>query len=122
MNWPWPHFTKFEMACKCCGEVNMDPGFMDKLESLRSAVGFGLAVNSGYRCSKHNLETSDTGTSGPHTTGKAVDLDVNRAQAFLVLKAALALGFTGIGVSQKGPSRFLHLDTLEDGRPTIWSY
>ena len=36
------------------------------------------------------------------------------------------VGFTGIGVNQKGGARFLHLDTIESSparpRPTIWSY
>jgi zinc D-Ala-D-Ala carboxypeptidase len=35
---------------------------------------------------------------------------------------ALEAGFTGIGVQQKGTGRFLHLDTLENLRPTVWSY
>ena len=34
--------------------------------------------------------------------------------------------FTGVGINQKGSSRFIHLDQLheKDGypRPTIWSY
>jgi len=36
---------------------------------------------------------------------------------------ALELGFTGIGVQQKGTGRFPHLDTLEEPpRPNVWSY
>jgi zinc D-Ala-D-Ala carboxypeptidase len=39
---------------------------------------------------------------------------------------ALEQGFTGIGVSQKGAIRFIHVDDLPDApgqpRPTIWSY
>ena len=65
---------------------------------------------------------SSTGVDGPHTTGRAIDISVNRNEAITVLNAALFLGFTGIGVNQKGNSRFLHLDNLEANRPTIWSY
>jgi zinc D-Ala-D-Ala carboxypeptidase len=39
------------------------------------------------------------------------------------LRLAFKLGFTGIGVQQKGSGRFIHLDTMEGGtRPTVWSY
>jgi len=56
-----------------------------------------------------------------------VDILINRASAVKVLKIALDLGFTGIGVAQKGAdgSRFLHLDDLsapDHPRPGIWSY
>jgi hypothetical protein len=63
---------------------------------------------------------------GAHTTGKAADIGVERGEAYEVLKLALEIGFTGIGVAQKGSGRFLHLDICEpeDGmiRPTVWSY
>jgi len=43
-----------------------------------------------------------------------------------VLREALILGFTGIGINQKGTGRFLHLDLLPNlllhPRPTVWSY
>jgi hypothetical protein len=42
------------------------------------------------------------------------------------MRLALAKGFTGIGVQQKGGGRFIHLDNLPNGpgqpRPTVWSY
>jgi len=69
---------------------------------------------------------SNTGESGPHTTGHAADLRVDRKKAYLVLKIALEMGFTGIGVAQKGNTRYLHIDMLPDApvhpRPCLWSY
>lgn len=125
----WPklrYFNRQEFACKHCGQVNMDPGFLQLLDELRHVCGFPLSILSGYRCSVHNVKVSSTGPAGPHTTGKAVDIAVSRHRAYDVLQHALALGFTGIGVQQKGATRFLHLDTLtEPGhspRPTVWSY
>lgn len=120
--WAWGHFTAAEMACRGDGSLKIESTFMDRLEALRTRVGFALIVSSGYRSPAYNATVSDTGESGPHTTGRAVDLTIRGADAVLVLKAALALGFTGVGVSQKGASRFLHLDDLDDGRPMIWSY
>lgn len=127
--WRWEHFSEDEMRCKCgCGEAKMHPEFMDKLEKLREEVGVPLKVTSGYRCSKHNKAVSSSGKFGPHTTGKAADIQIQGLNAYRVLYHATRLGFTGIGVSQKGlhKSRFLHIDMLQHSksrpRPTIWSY
>jgi zinc D-Ala-D-Ala carboxypeptidase len=96
--------------------------FMDKVEKLRVAVGFPLRVTSAARCPDHNAKVSGTGRTGPHTTGRAIDLGVSHAQAYWVLAEAFRAGFTGIGVNQKGGSRFIHIDDLTAGRPTVWSY
>ena len=96
---------------------------MDKIQKLRELVGLPLPVTSAARCPKHNSRVSKTGLQGPHTTGRAIDLQVDRENAYKVLKTALEMGcFTGIGIQQKGTGRFIHLDDLKDGRPTIWSY
>lgn len=117
------YFKTEEFACKCCGISVMNTEFLEKLDELRHRYGKPLVVSSGYRCPKHNKKVSDTGANGPHTTGKAADLAVNREEAYNVLKIAFELGFTGIGVAQKGTGRFIHLDTITGaGRPTVWSY
>ena len=118
----WKYFKLEEFACKCCGENKISPRLVDILDELRLRVGSPLPVSSGYRCPAHNALTSYTGEDGPHTTGLAVDLHVDRKLAYDVLRVAFELGFTGIGVQQKGSARYLHLDLLKDGRPTIWSY
>ncbi len=117
--------TEFECHCKC-GRVDMDPAFLSKLDDLRERYGKPLIVASGFRCPSYNAKVSETGMTGPHTTGKAVDFAIDRGDAYRLLDLALDEGFTGIGVQQKGAARFLHLDTLRDApgqpRPTIWSY
>ena len=118
-----PHFPDSELACKCgCGMLPQQ-AFMDKIESLRVSLGFPLPVTSAARCPKHNANVSGTGPTGPHTTGRAIDLQVQGQRAYLVLSAALAMGFTGIGIAQKGGTRFIHLDDLAGPtRPNVWSY
>jgi zinc D-Ala-D-Ala carboxypeptidase len=121
-----PHFTFDELRCKCGCRMLPKQDFMDKVEALRVALGFPLEVSSAARCPKHNAKVSSTGSTGPHTTGRAIDLAVRGAQALRVVQAALAAGFSGIGVQQKGASRFIHIDDLPNTpscpRPTIWSY
>lgn len=121
------YFKLEEFTCKCgCGGNKIDPVFVQKLDTLRGLYGKPLVVTSGYRCPDHNARVSATGRAGPHTTGHAADLAVARGDAYLLLKEALSLGFTGIGVQQKGGGRFLHLDDLPSApgqpRPTVWSY
>lgn len=120
--WRWPNFTPAEFACSCCGVVRVSEDFMDRLQSVRTRSAVPMPVSSGYRCPAHNSNFSSTGDSGPHTTGRAVDIAVSHESAFVVLDLALDAGFTGIGVNQKGTGRFLHLDDLENNRPRIWSY
>lgn len=119
-----PHFSSQELACRCgCGMLPKQD-FMNRVEELRVACGFPLPVSSAARCPAYNQKVSSTGATGPHTTGRAIDLAVRGSQALTVVKHALALGFTGIGVQQKGEGRFIHIDELTDsaGQPRLWSY
>lgn len=120
------YFKESEFRCKHCGKVKVDPHFLTMLDALRERCGFPVTILSGYRCPTHNQNVSSTGPRGPHTTGKAVDIAVSRHLAHSLLTHSFALGFTGIGVQQKGASRFIHLDILEEPehapRPTVWSY
>lgn len=99
---------------------------MNRVEMLRAHCGFPLVITSAMRCPDYNAKVSDTGRTGPHTTGRAIDIAIRGEQAVKLVENALLLKFTGIGVSQKGASRFIHIDLLANGpgcpRPTIWSY
>ena len=126
MNWQdYPNFTKEKFDCKQTGENAMQPDFMQRLQALRTEYGKPMIITSGYRSTEHSIEAAKQ-TIGPHTTGRACDVAVSGENALLLLSLAVKHGFTGIGVKQKGSSRFLHLDdlTIADGyaRPTIWSY
>tara|TARA_R100000781_G_scaffold98818_1_gene62399 strand:+ start:223 stop:588 length:366 start_codon:yes stop_codon:yes gene_type:complete len=119
------YFTEDELKCSHCGESGMDATFMKRIEALREELGFPFPVNSGYRCPEHPIEARKN-SPGAHATGHAIDIGVRGAQAHTLLYAALEAGFTGIGVNQKGGSRFIHLDDIENStdrpRPTVWSY
>lgn len=120
------NFSKEEFDCKHTGKNEMRHDFMVKLQKLRTAYGKPIKITSGYRDYAHPAESSKPNKNGAHPTGMAVDISVERGEAYLLLKLALELGFTGIGIKQKGDGRFIHLDTIEDNplqpRPTIWSY
>jgi uncharacterized protein YcbK (DUF882 family) len=106
----------------------MDAEFMAKMETIRVLLGKTIKVSSAYRCASHNRLVSKTGPLGPHTTGRAIDVQVSGEDAYALLDLALSHGMTGAGISQSGPheKRFLHFDDLpgtkEVPRPRVWSY
>ena len=123
----WPNFSRGEFVCRCgCGRADMDEGFMDALQHLRVRYGKPMIISSGFRCPAHNARVSPaTGLTGPHTTGRAVDVRVTGLEAYDMLVLAAPWGFDGIGIKQHGPmeGRFLHFDTIKKGpRPRVWSY
>ena len=121
----YTYFSQAELECRCgCGAMPMQPDFMQKLIALREQLNFPLLITSGYRCAKHNQIVSSTGETGPHTTGRAVDIAIHGEQAFTLITLAKQFGFTGIGIKQHGShaQRYIHLDDLIISRPRIWTY
>lgn len=116
------NFSSSELECRHCNECKMDESFMEWLQALRTVYCKPITISSGYRCPEYNDRVSSTGLEGPHTTGKAVDIAVDREEASVLLELAYKLGVKGVGINQKGSNRFLHFDLLDEGRPTIWSY
>jgi zinc D-Ala-D-Ala carboxypeptidase len=121
----YKYFTDKELECKHCEAEGIDPTFMQKVDKLRGELGFAFPITSAYRCPDHPIEARKN-APGAHASGRAVDIAVRGEQAYKLLQAALNAGFTGIGVSQKGGVRFIHLDDLPDSkerpRPHVWSY
>ena len=135
-SWPksrWPNFSFKEIACQETSDCEMNESTMDRLQALRSEYGKGLRISSGFRSALHSIEAKKKDPEGnprpgAHATGRAIDIAVRGEDAYIVLSLATSLGFTGIGVSQKGDSRFLHLDDIQPAdnfhapRPSVWSY
>jgi len=121
------YFKANEFTCSHTGIEKMNQSFIDRLNNLREAYGKPMTISSGYRDSTHPVEAMKKDPKGgAHVSGEAADILIERGNAFKLLSLAFLIGFTGIGVNQKGGARFLHLDTLENSptrpRPTIWSY
>ena len=57
-----------------------------------------------------------------HTLGQASDILISGERAMLMFEKARQIGFSGIGLSQRGDhaKRFVHLDTKP--RKALWSY
>ena len=105
-------FTIDELACRCCGEVKLAPGFASDLAALRSAFGEPMRINCCCRCPDHNADIQGHPKSlhlmreGRTQGSCAVDVHVHdpEYQTHLVT-LSLGLGWS-VGVY----SKFLHLD------------
>ena len=106
--WGWPNFSPQEVASKGEGELLIDPGSMDKLQALRTALGKPLLITSAYRSAAHNKRVGGA-THSQHRLGKAFDIRMENQNPAAFEKAALEVGFTGFGHYPK--SGFTHIDT-----------
>lgn len=112
----YPNFTKEEFDCHETSENDMQPKFMEMLQSLRARYGKPMRITSGYRSPNHSIERKKT-KPGTHAQGIAADIYCTGLDKYRLVKLAFELGFTGIGVD----TNFIHLDISKD-RCAIWSY
>lgn len=100
----------------------MDPKLLTMLDELREKFGYPIILNSSYRSPDHPIEAKKA-NPGEHTYGAAVDIKCIGGEAtFKLVKAAIEVGFTRIGISRK--SNFVHVGIgYPDAPPvTIWTY
>lgn len=114
------NFKRREFACRCCGEVKIAPELVANLQVLREEAGVPLAINSGYRCEKHNKAVGGSPNS-QHVQGTAVDI---RPLGGMSLKDLCQLaekipGFASGGIGYYPISGFIHLDVR--GTPARWT-
>lgn len=120
-----PHFSTREMSCKCshdsCVEQRISEKLIDKLELVRGDIKEPLVITSAYRCSKHQEDIRNSGTStvvakkSTHELGDAVDC---RPKSGMNpgFELTCSSEFTSIGRADT----FLHLDLRSDFRR--WKY
>tara|TARA_B100001109_G_scaffold251592_1_gene246312 strand:- start:2217 stop:2561 length:345 start_codon:yes stop_codon:yes gene_type:complete len=106
-------FSNFEM---------MDEKLLSMLDDLREAYGYPIKLTSTYRSPDHPIEAKKK-APGEHAYGAAVDIACIGGEAtFKLVKAAIEVGFTRIGVSRK--NNFVHVGIgYPDAPPiTLWTY
>ena len=115
-----PNFTRAEWRCPCCYKDDHDKRFVDMLQELRNAIGT-MPLSSAYRCERYNKRIGGVGGSA-HIKGIGADVLISGERAMQCFEQARRIGFSGIGLSQKGPiqSHFIHLDILP--RKAFWTY
>jgi uncharacterized protein YcbK (DUF882 family) len=100
----------------------MNPVLLTMLDDLREEYGYPIKLTSTYRSPDHPIEAKKS-KPGEHAYGAAVDIACVGGEAtFKLVKAAIKVGFTRIGISRK--NNFVHVGIGYPGAPetTIWTY
>lgn len=121
-NW----FKTKEFNCQCtnkeCVEQRIAVELIDRLTKMRLEVNSPIRINSGFRCSKHQEEIRNSGTStvvakkSTHELGDAADISVSS----LIVPVTIPFAekhFKSIGIA----NNFLHVD-LRDDKVRRWKY
>ena len=117
------NFFLDEFECKCgCGKKDINQDFVNKLQLVRTVVDRGFTIKSGCRCETHNKKEGGKPNSS-HVRGLGADIACyDSVMRFKIIKAAIELGFTRIGIART----FIHLDidSQVNGLPTevCWLY
>lgn len=114
------HFTLEEFNCQCgCGTQDMSTQFLKMLDNARGIANIPFVINSGYRCSEHNIAIGGSSTSS-HLDGLAADIKTESSyHRFKIVQALIEVGFNRIGIGEN----FVHVDF--DGTKTpyvMWDY
>jgi len=108
------HFSRDEMACRCCGKIGGYSENLKKLliclERLRELVGGSLNVTSGYRCPGHNADVGGMPNSY-HLKDMAADLSSPGYPLEKLAKLAQSAGFKGIVIEED--QGIVHCDIRE---------
>ena len=106
-------FSNFDM---------MDEKLLSMLDEMREIYGYPIKITSSYRSPEHPIEAAKK-QPGEHSYGAAVDIvSDSGGKTFRLVKAAIEVGFTRIGVSRK--KGFIHFGIGYPNAPekTIWTY
>lgn len=126
-----PHFSTAELQCKCgCGLAQFQTGFLQALETIRTAYGRPMRITSACRCADHNARVSPQAplrslhignreTRPGHRGALAVDVAVTGEDKGDLFAIAWRHGWS-VGWNRG----FLHLDRRSDiGMPqTTFEY
>lgn len=86
-------FKLSEFDCPCCGENEMDNGFVRMLDQARGIAKEPFIITSGYRCSKHNADVGGVKNSS-HLAGLGADIAAADSRVrFKVLYGLIKAGF-----------------------------
>ena len=111
--------AEFARCSPSCSIDDMEQSFLDKLDALRERCGMPLLLTSAYRSVEWELSKGRR-TDGDHPRRRGVDIAANtNATRFKIVKAALELGFTRIGVA----NTFVHVgDVPANPQNVLWLY
>lgn len=119
------NFSSDEMRCKCgCDICNISEAFMDRLQTLRTIVGFPITITSGCRCPEHNKACGGKPISDHLTTEfiqcEGVDIECsNSKHRRIIILTAEIVGIKRVGIAKS----FIHLGVkASNPQKVMWVY
>ena len=121
MNTVLRYFTQsdFDQCTPSCMLEDMNPTFMELLDSARHIAKIPFIPTSGFRSEIYESEQGRDGTSS-HTKGLAIDLKAdNSVKRFKIINALISIGLNRIGIGEN----FIHVD-MDKSKTSkvIWHY
>lgn len=108
--------SEFAKCIPACCIEDLQPFFLEMLDSAREKSGIPFVINSAFRTIAYEISKGRSGDSS-HCVGEAVDIRCNNNYYRLkVLKALLDTGFRRIGIYEN----FIHVDTDIRKPDCIW--
>ena len=129
----WSDYNYFSLetdpmlACPCCGQINIDPGFLSKIDEARGDAGVPFHINSGCRCVGHDrslhmgeVAAGAYNATSSHIKGLALDIRAKSDEArYRIVKSLLKCGFRRMGIA----NTFIHVDDDPDKPQDVcWLY
>jgi len=94
----YPNFSMSEIACPCCGLLNPDLDFLDKIQAGRHQSKIAFNVNSFCRCVKHNKNVGGEDNS-KHICSKTIKstaVDISTPDAVTRGKTVYSLNYNSV--------------------------
>ena len=112
-------YSEFDSPDALGSGFKMDASFLEMLDTARGLARIPFKINSGYRTIPHNKNVGGKLDSS-HLQGYAADISCTHSQdRSKIIKAALAVGFTRIGIAKT----FIHMGNDPQKVPNvIWTY
>ena len=114
------NFRSSEFDCKCenreCVFTFLDEDLISLLQALRDKLGKPLIINSGYRCTAHQLTLKSTKGVSMHEQGRAADIVQPDLSGEELMRHAREVGFKSVGIAKL----WCHVDTRQETRE--WRY
>lgn len=101
-------FKDYELACPCCGDMDVTIKIQRILDHIRRGIG-PFSPNSVKRCRKRNRLVNGKRNSA-HLLGKAADIPCkNNEQRALIIERASTMGVRRMGIYKT----FVHIDVAD---------
>lgn len=115
------YFTQsdFDKCSPPCKLADMNPTFMELLDSARHIAKIPFVPTSGFRSEIWEREQGRDGSSS-HTKGVAIDLKATTSsERFKIINALTSIGLNRIGIGKN----FIHVDMDKSkAQKIIWHY